>query len=118
MLTSVTSNDKKLLRDLAKEVKDISEDPVWTEKRVLWKAKNALGRVRPLVLTSLPDAAWRELLPESELTPLSLAAALRRMLEAGRPQLMRMAQAARATAITDADQRLADACVAAAGGAA
>jgi len=58
------------------------------------------------------------LLPESELTPLSLAAALRRMLEAGRPQLMRMAQAARATAITDADQRLADACVAAAGGAA
>jgi hypothetical protein len=29
-----------------------------------------------------------------------------------------MAQAARATAITDADERLADACVAAAGGAA
>jgi UDP-N-acetylglucosamine--N-acetylmuramyl-(pentapeptide) pyrophosphoryl-undecaprenol N-acetylglucosamine transferase len=58
------------------------------------------------------------LLPENELTPLSLAAALRRMFEAGRPQLMRMAQAARDTAITDADQRLADACVAAAGGAA
>ena len=54
---------------------------------------------------------------ESGLTPVSLAAKLRELLEAGRPRLERMAQAARATAITDADERLADACVAAAGGA-
>ena len=58
------------------------------------------------------------LLPESELTPMSLAARLRELLDSGRPRLMQMALAARATAITDADQRLADACVAAAGGAA
>jgi UDP-N-acetylglucosamine--N-acetylmuramyl-(pentapeptide) pyrophosphoryl-undecaprenol N-acetylglucosamine transferase len=58
------------------------------------------------------------LLPESGLTPLSLAAKLRELLDAGRPRLMQMAQAARATAITDADERLADACIAAAGGAA
>lgn len=58
------------------------------------------------------------LLPESELTPVSLAARLRELLEAGRPRLERMAQAARTTAITDADERLADACIAAAGGAA
>ncbi|NJD32028.1 MAG: undecaprenyldiphospho-muramoylpentapeptide beta-N-acetylglucosaminyltransferase [Gammaproteobacteria bacterium] len=58
------------------------------------------------------------LLPESGLTPLTLASKLRELLEAGRPRLMQMALAARATAITDADQRLADACVAAAGGAA
>jgi UDP-N-acetylglucosamine--N-acetylmuramyl-(pentapeptide) pyrophosphoryl-undecaprenol N-acetylglucosamine transferase len=57
------------------------------------------------------------LLPESELTPMSLAARLRELLESGRPRLLQMALAARATAITDADQRLADACVAAAGGA-
>jgi hypothetical protein len=75
---SFTAKDKKLLRDLAKEVKDISADPVWTEKRALWKAKNALGRVRPLVLTSLPDAAWRELLPESSLAAEGEAA---RMIE-------------------------------------
>jgi UDP-N-acetylglucosamine--N-acetylmuramyl-(pentapeptide) pyrophosphoryl-undecaprenol N-acetylglucosamine transferase len=56
------------------------------------------------------------LLPESQLTPLSLAAALRELLEAGRPRLMQMATAARGMAITDADERLADACVAAAGG--
>jgi UDP-N-acetylglucosamine--N-acetylmuramyl-(pentapeptide) pyrophosphoryl-undecaprenol N-acetylglucosamine transferase len=57
------------------------------------------------------------LLPERELTPVSLAATLRELLEAGRPRLATMAAAARGTAITDADERLADACVAAAGGA-
>jgi UDP-N-acetylglucosamine--N-acetylmuramyl-(pentapeptide) pyrophosphoryl-undecaprenol N-acetylglucosamine transferase len=55
------------------------------------------------------------LLPERELTPVSLAATLRELLEAGRPRLARMAAAARGTAITDADERLADACVAVAG---
>jgi UDP-N-acetylglucosamine--N-acetylmuramyl-(pentapeptide) pyrophosphoryl-undecaprenol N-acetylglucosamine transferase len=55
------------------------------------------------------------LLPERELTPVSLAATLRNLLEAGRPRLAQMAAAARGTAITDADERLADACVAAAG---
>jgi UDP-N-acetylglucosamine--N-acetylmuramyl-(pentapeptide) pyrophosphoryl-undecaprenol N-acetylglucosamine transferase len=57
------------------------------------------------------------LLPERELTPVSLAATLRELLEAGRPRLAQMAAAARSTAIIDADERLADACVAAAGGA-
>jgi UDP-N-acetylglucosamine--N-acetylmuramyl-(pentapeptide) pyrophosphoryl-undecaprenol N-acetylglucosamine transferase len=55
------------------------------------------------------------LMPESQLTPVSLAATLRELLEAGRPRLAGMAAAARGTAITDADERLADACVAAAG---
>jgi len=58
-----------------------------------------------------------KLLPESQLTPVSLAATLRELLEAGRPRLAQMAAAARGMAITDADERLADACVAAAGGA-
>ena len=58
------------------------------------------------------------LMPEATLTPVSLAAKLRELLEAGRPRLLAMAQAARRTAITDADERLADACVAVAGGAA
>jgi UDP-N-acetylglucosamine--N-acetylmuramyl-(pentapeptide) pyrophosphoryl-undecaprenol N-acetylglucosamine transferase len=57
------------------------------------------------------------LLPERELTPVSLAATLRTLLEAGRPRFAQMAAAARGTATTDADERLADACVAAAGAA-
>ena len=58
------------------------------------------------------------LAPESALTPVSLAATMRALLEAGRPGFLQMAQAARASAIVDADERLADACVQAAGGAA
>jgi UDP-N-acetylglucosamine--N-acetylmuramyl-(pentapeptide) pyrophosphoryl-undecaprenol N-acetylglucosamine transferase len=57
------------------------------------------------------------LIPESEFTPLRLAADLRALLEGGRAKLLEMANKARALAITDADVRLADACVAAAGGA-
>ncbi len=66
----------------------------------------------------LVGARAAELLPEAELTPISLAARLRMLLEAGRPRLLQMAQAARATAIVDADERLADACMQAAGEAA
>jgi UDP-N-acetylglucosamine--N-acetylmuramyl-(pentapeptide) pyrophosphoryl-undecaprenol N-acetylglucosamine transferase len=55
------------------------------------------------------------LIQESDLTPVRLASELRALLEAGRPKLLEMAKKARAVAITDADVRLADACVAAAG---
>ena len=63
-------------------------------------------------------AGAAKLLPESNLTPVSLAVLLRSLLEAGRPLLLRMAESARASAIVDADERLADACVQAAGEAA
>ncbi len=56
------------------------------------------------------------LMPETSFTPMSLAAKLRELLETGRPALERMARAARATAIPDADRRLADACTAVAEG--
>ena len=64
------------------------------------------------------QAGAAKLLPEGDLTPISLAALLRTLLEAGRPLLSRMAVAARASAIVDADERLADACMQAAGEAA
>jgi UDP-N-acetylglucosamine--N-acetylmuramyl-(pentapeptide) pyrophosphoryl-undecaprenol N-acetylglucosamine transferase len=64
------------------------------------------------------QAGAAKLLPERDLTPISLAALLRALLEAGRPLLSRMAVAARASAIIDADERLADACMQAAGDAA
>ena len=57
------------------------------------------------------------LIQERDLTPVRLANALRALIEAGRSRLSDMARKARAVAITDADVRLADACVAAAGGA-
>lgn len=58
------------------------------------------------------------LVAERELTAERLANELRQLLAAGRARLAMMAANARAQAIVDADVRLADACVAAAGGAA
>ncbi len=57
------------------------------------------------------------LLPESQLTPAHLSAELHKLFVAGRARLAEMAVNARGQAIVDADVRLADACVAAAGGA-
>ncbi len=65
----------------------------------------------------LVGAGAAVLIPERELTPLRLAGELRALIDGGRPKLLEMAAKARALAITDADVRLADACVAAAGGA-
>ncbi len=65
---SIPKGHKKLLRELAKKVKDIAMNPLWEEKQKLWKAKNALKRVRPMILCSLPEAAWEELIPQSSLT--------------------------------------------------
>lgn len=65
----------------------------------------------------LVDAHAAVLIAESELTPSRMAQELRRLLGAGRAALAAMAERARALAITDADVKLADACIAAAGGA-
>jgi len=65
---SVSASERKLLRELAKKIKDIAQNPVWEEKQKLWKAKNALIPVRPLILCSLPEAAWEEIIPQSSLT--------------------------------------------------
>jgi UDP-N-acetylglucosamine--N-acetylmuramyl-(pentapeptide) pyrophosphoryl-undecaprenol N-acetylglucosamine transferase len=65
----------------------------------------------------LVDAEAAVLIPEAELAPLRLYEELRSLFASGRTKLADMATRARALAITDADVRLADACVAAAGGA-
>ena len=63
----LNSMEQRTLRELAKEVRDISREPAGQEKQALWKKKNALQKVRPLVLCSLPEAAWSEILPELKL---------------------------------------------------
>lgn len=65
----------------------------------------------------LVDADAARLIPEKELTPLRMHEELRSLIAAGRGKLTEMGVRARALAITDADVRLADACVDAAGGA-
>ncbi len=60
----LNENEKSLLRDLARRVAEIDQDPIQEERRRLWKTHNALGRTRPLVL-AFPEGAWEELLPRS-----------------------------------------------------
>jgi UDP-N-acetylglucosamine--N-acetylmuramyl-(pentapeptide) pyrophosphoryl-undecaprenol N-acetylglucosamine transferase len=65
----------------------------------------------------LVDAHAAVLIPESDLTPRRLTDELQTLLNSGRSRLAQMASDARRIAKIDADARLADACVAAAGGA-
>jgi UDP-N-acetylglucosamine--N-acetylmuramyl-(pentapeptide) pyrophosphoryl-undecaprenol N-acetylglucosamine transferase len=65
----------------------------------------------------LVDAGAAVLIAESELTPVRVFEEMRTLFAAGRSKLADMASRTRALAITDADVRLADACVEAAGGA-
>ncbi|HEU4655564.1 MAG TPA: undecaprenyldiphospho-muramoylpentapeptide beta-N-acetylglucosaminyltransferase [Steroidobacteraceae bacterium] len=65
----------------------------------------------------LVDAHAAVLIPESDLTPVRLSDELQTLLNAGRSRLADMATQARSLAKIDADVRLADACVAVAGGA-
>lgn len=65
----------------------------------------------------LVDADAARLISEKELTPVRMYEELKALVAAGREKLADMAVRARALAIIDADVRLADACVAVAGGA-
>jgi hypothetical protein len=62
----VHSNDRRLLRDLAKRVAEAAGLPLMQVRREMWKRHNRLERVRPMVLV-FPEGSWRELLPESAL---------------------------------------------------
>jgi UDP-N-acetylglucosamine--N-acetylmuramyl-(pentapeptide) pyrophosphoryl-undecaprenol N-acetylglucosamine transferase len=64
----------------------------------------------------LVDADAAVLIAEADLTPERLAGELQRLLMAGRRRLGEMAMRARSLAITDADVRLAEACLAVAKG--
>ena len=64
----------------------------------------------------LADVDAARVVAESELTPTRLAAELKALLVPGRARLLQMAERAREQAIADADVRLAEACIAAAGG--
>jgi hypothetical protein len=58
------TEDRRLLRELARRVAEVAAMPIQEERRQLWKAQNALRRVRPLILV-FPEGSERELLPPS-----------------------------------------------------
>jgi len=62
----ISSNDRTILRDLARQVANIADLPIQQERRELWKRHNSLETVRPLILV-FPEGSWQELLPSTSL---------------------------------------------------
>jgi hypothetical protein len=62
----IASEDRKTLRDLAKQIADIASLPIMAERRELWKKHNSLQTGRPMILI-FPEGSWGELLPHSVL---------------------------------------------------
>jgi hypothetical protein len=59
-------NDVKIVRDLAKRIKEISQQPQNIENIRLWKEHNSLKKTRPLILC-LPEDSYGEIIPYSSL---------------------------------------------------
>lgn len=61
-----STEDRRILRDIARRAADIAATPVMAERRNLWRRHNAMENVRPVVFID-PQGSWCELLPPSSL---------------------------------------------------
>ena len=59
--------DRDTLRTLARRVADVAAQPRQQQNAERWRRHNDLERARPMVL-AFPEGAWRELLPDRQLT--------------------------------------------------
>jgi len=62
----ISALDRKVLRDLARQVAEIAALPAQVERRELWKMHNDLQPARPMILI-FPEGSWEELLTEKDL---------------------------------------------------
>ena len=62
----MTTRDRELIRDLARQIAEIAADPVQEERRQVWYTQNALQPVRPPIFIS-PEGSWSELLTPAAL---------------------------------------------------
>ena len=62
----ISKNDKKIIRELAKEVAQIACLPVQEEKRRLWRALNGLRPEKPMIM--IDQLPWHEMNVDDELT--------------------------------------------------
>lgn len=63
---SISSQDRQIVRELARQIAEIAARPIMAARRDLWRRHNALERVRPVVYVA-PQGAWCELIPEDTL---------------------------------------------------
>ncbi len=57
-----TAKERQTVRELAKRLAELAEQPVMEERRKLWYAHNDLQTDQPVIDCS-PEGAWRELIP-------------------------------------------------------
>lgn len=62
----ITQQEANTLRELAKQINEISQEDKWAEKIDLWKKLNSLRKTRPMILCP-PQGAWEEIIPSSTL---------------------------------------------------
>ncbi len=62
----IHENERKVIRDLAKRLAELANQPIMEERRRLWYAHNDLKTDQP-VLDCSPEGAWRVILPPSSL---------------------------------------------------
>ena len=55
--------DRRILRELAKQVRDIAARPVQEERKQLWMKVNRLERCRIPVLLRMNNLYWHEVVP-------------------------------------------------------
>lgn len=63
----LSKQEVQYLKELSKRVKEISQDPIWGEKEMLWEKLNSLQKTRPMVLCTIPEAGWDEIVSPNSL---------------------------------------------------
>jgi hypothetical protein len=58
--------DKRILRELGKQVAEIAARPIMTEKRKLWIDHNNLKKTRPVLLCD-PEHGWNEIITDDQM---------------------------------------------------
>lgn len=58
--------DKRILKELGKQVAEIAGRPIMEEKKKLWINHNNLKKTRPVILCD-PENGWNELIPEDQI---------------------------------------------------
>ncbi len=60
-----SDQDVQVLKELARQVREIAERPEHEKKRLLWKAHNGLEETQPIILCD-PENGWNELIPQDQ----------------------------------------------------
>ncbi|MCG2661823.1 MAG: hypothetical protein L6437_16450, partial [Kiritimatiellae bacterium] len=63
---SCCSQDRQIVRELARRIAEIAAMPIMAVRRDLWRRHNVLEQVRPVIYVD-PQGAWCELIPENTL---------------------------------------------------